>query len=270
MATTLTASSPRIATRSRRAQFSAKLKSKSRGWRGWMRTNWRSITTIAVVAIGLSVAWGRVDIQQMHQKAEQVPALLAFALMVVLPLVGCPATLVNLGAGVRFGVAGGLPLVALAIVSHQFLAFQLVRWKPALFGHLVDPIQKRLPKGSHGSVAVFSALLPGVPYWMQVYSMPLIGLRLKTVLLCCVPFHTIRSLIALIGGDISDHPSAGWLIGLGIYAVILMSVCAYAGRRIRQQVVKSRSRRRASSLSTSRLHENVGPGLCAIGAGGGK
>lgn len=268
MATTSTSASRRTAIRSHRARFSSK--SKKSGWRGWLSTNWRSVTTIAVLAIGLSVAWGRVDIDLVHQKAEQVPALLAFALMVMLPLVGCPATLVNLCAGVRFGVAGGLPLVALAIVAHQLIAFQLVRWKPAMFGHLVDPIRKRLPKGSHGSVAVFSALLPGVPYWMQVYSMPLIGLRLKTVLLCCVPLHTIRSLIALIGGDISDHPSAGWLIGLGIYAVILMSVCAYAGRRIRQKVVKARSRRRASSLSTSWQLDEVDNGLCAVGAGGAK
>ena len=177
-----------------------------------------------------------------------IPVLLAFALMVVLPLIGCPATIVKLCAGVRFGIAGGLPLVALAIFLHQLIAFQLVRWKPALFGHLVDPIRRRLPKGAHGSVAVFSALLPGVPYWMQVYSMPMIGVPLKTVLLCCVPLHTIRSMIALVGGGMSDHLTAGWLVGLGIYALTLMAVCAYAGRQIRRQLAKPRSRRRAAAV----------------------
>jgi uncharacterized membrane protein YdjX (TVP38/TMEM64 family) len=213
-----------------------------------MRSNWRSITAIVLIGIGLSLAWGRLDIDQVHQQAESIPAVLAFALMVILPLVGCPATIVNLAAGVRFGIAGGLPLVALAIFLHQLIAFQLVRWKPAMFGHLVDPIRRRLPKGSHGSVAVFSALLPGVPYWMQVYSMPLIGVSLKTVLLCCVPLHTIRSMIALIGGGVSDHLTAGWLVGLGIYAITLMMVCAYAGRKIRRQLARSRSRRRAIPL----------------------
>ena len=268
MSTTTASPSRRTAVRSRRAHLLSK--SKARGWRAWLRTNWRSVTTIAVVALGISVAWGRVSIDQVHQQAEQVPALAAFALMVVLPLIGCPATLVNLGAGVRFGIAGGLPLVALAITIHQLIAFQLVRWKPAMFGHLVDPIRRRLPKGSHGSVAVFSALLPGIPYWMQVYSMPLIGLPLKTVLLCCVPLHTIRSMIALIGGDISDHPSAGWLVGLGIYAIILMSVCIYAGRRIRQKVVKARSHRRATSLDASRNQDAAAAKLCALAVGGGK
>jgi uncharacterized membrane protein YdjX (TVP38/TMEM64 family) len=235
-----------------------------------VHSNRRSLATVLILAAGLSLTWGRVDIDQVHREAAQVPALVAFGLMIVLPLVGCPATLVNLCAGVRFGVAGGLPLVALAIVIHQLMAFQLVRWKPTMFGHLVDPIRKRLPKGSHGSVAVFSALIPGVPYWMQVYSMPLIGLKLRTVLLYCVPLHTIRSLIALIGGDISDHPSTGWLVGLGIYAVVLMSVCAYAGRRIRQKVVKARSRRPAGSLSVQRTHEEVHTGLYAAATGGGK
>ena len=224
--------------------------STAKGWRGWMRTNWRGIATITVIAIGLSSAWGRLDIDQVHRQAEHIPALLAFALMVTLPLIGCPATIVNLCAGIRFGIVGGLPLVALAIFLHQLIAFQLVRWKPAMFGHLVDPIRKRLPKGSHGSVAVFSALIPGVPYWMQVYSMPLIGVPLRTVLLCCVPLHTIRSMIALVGGGISDHLTAGWLVGLGIYAVTLMGVCAYAGRQIRRQLAKTRSRKRPSTTAS--------------------
>lgn len=267
MSTTTTSRSRRTAVRSGRAHLLSK--SKAPSWKRWLRTNWRSVTTIAMVALGISVAWGRLSINQVHQQAEQVPALMAFALMVVLPLAGCPATLVNLGAGVRFGIAGGLPLVALAVMIHQLIAFQLVRWKPAMFGHLVDPIRRRLPKGSHGSVAVFSALLPGIPYWMQVYAMPLMGLPLKTVLICCVPLHTIRSMIALIGGDISDHPSAGWLVGLGIYAIILMSVCIYAGRRIRQKVMKARSRRHATSLDASRSQDDDATRF-AVAFGGGK
>jgi len=263
------APSRRTAVRSRRVRFASK--NKTSVWRVWLRANWRSLSTLGATAVVLSLLWGRVDIDHVHQQAERIPGALAFALMVVLPLVGCPATLVNLGAGIRFGIGGGLPLVALAIVIHQLIAFQLVRWRPAMFGPLVDPIRRRLPKGSHGSVAVFSALIPGVPYWMQVYSMPLIGLRLKTVLLYCVPLHTIRSMIALIGGDISDHPSPGWLVGLGVYAVILMSVCFYAGRRIRQKVVKARSRRRARSLSTKPLEQaEANGGLYPIAVGGGK
>ena len=223
-----------------RSAHSAKLK----GWRGWARQNWRSLATIAVVAIGLSVAWGRIDLAKVHQQAEHVPAVWAFLLMVALPLLGCPATIVNVGAGIRFGIIGGLPLVAAAIVSHQVIAFFLVRWQPKLFGHLVDPIRKRLPKGSHSAVAVFSALLPGVPYWMQVYSMPLIGVPLRTILLRCVPFHIVRSMIALIGGGISGHLTTGWLIGLGAYSLVLMGMCAYAGRRIRLHLSKTRSRHR--------------------------
>ena len=263
MAVSTPARSRKSISRSRRTSAS----SKAKGWRGWMRDNWRSIATIVVVGIGLSLAWGRLDIDRVHQQAEHIPALFAFALMVVLPLVGCPATIVNLGAGVRFGIAGGLPLVALAIFLHQLIAFQLVRRKPAMFGHLVDPIRRRLPKGSHGSVAVFSALLPGVPYWMQVYSMPLIGVPLKTVLLCCVPLHTIRSMIALIGGGVSDHLTAGWLVGLGIYAITLMAVCAYAGRKIRRQLARAHSRRRAVS---SRDAESEAAAFRPALAGGGK
>lgn len=250
----------------RRSSRSSKLK----GWRGWLRQNWRTLTTITVVAIGLSLAWGRIDIDQVHQQARHIPAVWAFLLMVTLPLLGCPATIVNLGAGIRFGIAGGLPLVAAAIVLHQVIAFFLVRWKPEMFGHLVDPIRQRLPKGSQSAVAVFSALLPGVPYWMQVYSMPLIGVPLKTVLLCCAPLHTLRSLIALVGGGISGHLTKGWLIGLGSYSLVLMSVCAYAGRRIRTHLAKSHRRRRSRLAAAKSDAEEPKAPLHAVTVGGGK
>ena len=41
----------------------------------------------------------------------------------------------------------------------------------AVFVHSVNPIRRRLPKGSQGLITVFSALLPGVASWMQIYSM---------------------------------------------------------------------------------------------------
>jgi len=238
-----------------------------------MRQNRRTLATVAVVVIGLSVAWGRIDIEQVHRQAEYVPAALAFVLMVTLPLLGCPATIVNVGAGIRFGILGGLPLVAAAIVLHQIIACHLVRWKPGLFGHLVDPIRRRLPRGSHSSVAVFSALLPGVPYWMQVYSMPLIGVPLRTILLCCAPLHTVRSMIALVGGGVSGHLTTGWLIGLGAYSLVLMGGCAYAGRRIRRHLVKSRSRRRAPAsavTSDSDERSDTRAAFQPVPVGGGK
>ncbi|HEY4248486.1 MAG TPA: hypothetical protein VGM64_16800 [Lacunisphaera sp.] len=250
----------------RRAPRSGRLK----GWRGWLRQNWRTLTTIAVVAIGLSLAWGRIDIDQVHQQAKHIPAVWAFLLMVTLPLLGCPASIVNLGAGIRFGIAGGLPLVATAIVLHQVTAFFLVRWKPEIFGHLVDPIRRRLPKGSHSAVAVFSALLPGVPYWMQVYSMPLIGVPLKTILCCCAPLHTMRSLIALIGGGVSGHLTKGWLIGLGSYSLMLMSVCAYAGRRIRMHLAQGHRRRRSRPAVAKSNPEEQEAAFHAATVGGGK
>jgi uncharacterized membrane protein YdjX (TVP38/TMEM64 family) len=200
---------------------------------GWLRTHWIAVTGVVAFAIAVGCLWGRLDLAEVHRRAQSVPVALALVLMVLLPLLGCPVILINLAAGIRFGIAGGLPLVAGAIVLHHTIAFGLAKLMPGLFGKLVAPIRRRLPEGSHGSVTVFATLLPGIPYWMQIYSLPLIGVPLRTLLFCAVPFHIARSLIALVGGDLSEHLTAGRLIGLAIYGIILMSVCAYAGRRIR-------------------------------------
>lgn len=216
--------------------------------RDWLKQNWRTLALIGGLAIGISIFWGRLDVDEVHAWAKRMPAGWAFLLMLVLPLIGCPATLVNLAAGVRFGIAGGLPLVALAITIHQFIAFALVRWMPGMFTKLVRPLRERLPRGSHKAVTMFSALLPGIPYWMQVYSMPMLGIPLRTVLLCAVPFHTMRSLLALVGGGISDHLTPWSIAGLVAYATVLMTACAVAGRRLRKEMANRRRPTRATRL----------------------
>ncbi|WP_438480514.1 hypothetical protein [Oleiharenicola lentus] len=216
----------------------------------WFIQHWRALAAVVLVALGVSIFWGRVDFETIHANIKSIPGGWAFLAMVILPLVGCPATVVNIGAGLRFGIAGGLPLVVLAIVLHQFLAFGLVRLMPGVFTKLVAPIRKRLPQASHTSLTIFSALLPGVPYWMQVYALPLIGVPLRTILLCSVPFHTVRSLLALVGAGVSDHLNAWWIAGLVVYAAVLLTACAWAGRRVQQQVAEASRRRRTTSKAT--------------------
>jgi uncharacterized membrane protein YdjX (TVP38/TMEM64 family) len=212
-------------------------------WGRWLGEHWKTLL-IAIILVGVvSVMWGRVDFEAIHANAQRIPAGWAFLLIVVLPLLGCPATVVNVGAGLRFGVGAGLPILLVAIALQQLLAFGIVRLLPGVFTKLVAPIRKRLPQGSHRSVTIFSALLPGVPYWMQIYALPLIGVPLRTALLCSVPLHTVRSLLALVGAGVSDNLTVGWVVGLVVYAVALMLTCAWAGRRLQRQLRGRQSRR---------------------------
>src|SRR5688500_6382854 len=71
---------------------------------------------IAAGMVALVFAYRMIDIEALHQRAEQVNGALVFGLMTVLPMVGFPVSVTHAVAGVRFGFGPGLALVAASIV----------------------------------------------------------------------------------------------------------------------------------------------------------
>src|SRR5258706_12531147 len=74
---------------------------------------WKKIAAIALVVGGIAaLSYKLVDIEAIHAEAARLNGVLAFALLLVLPLVGFPASLLPLAAGIRFGTVLGLTLVS--------------------------------------------------------------------------------------------------------------------------------------------------------------
>ncbi|WP_221032120.1 VTT domain-containing protein [Actomonas aquatica] len=205
-------------------------------WRERARRFWRdhrnSTLVVALLFIVVPLAWGRVDFERMHDWAEHVNPALLFAALVLLPLVTVPVTPLNILAGIRFGLVGGLTFVAAAIIVQHVLAYFVARVLPGLVRRKLDPLRQRLPRNAHADATVFTSLIPGAPYWAQLYVLPLIGVPLFTYVLLSSGLHTIRSLTAIIAGEISDDPSIGWGIALLVYGTTLAITCVYAGRRM--------------------------------------
>ncbi len=207
-----------------------------RGWRARGRHLWqahpRALLLGLLLLVGLPLLWGHLDLARLHTWAEHVNPALLFAALVLLPLATVPVTPLNLLAGIRFGLGGGLAFVAAAILCQHLLAYAAARALPQFLRAKLDPLRRRLPAQAHRDATIFTALIPGAPYWAQLYVLPLIGVPPLIFLTLSTSLHAIRSLTAVIAGQVSDDPSVGWVLVLATYSGLLAVACFFAGRRM--------------------------------------
>lgn len=192
-----------------------------------------------------ALLYSKVGLEELHEQAARLNGGIAFALLVALPLLGFPASLLHVAAGIRFGAPLGLTLVSLSILIQLLASYATVRlWRQRFErARWVAKIRERIPDGAHAGVCVFTVLLPGVPFAAVNYILPLIGVPLRTFLLCAWPLHTLRSTVTVVFGDQSAHLTATRLAILMAYALMILGASWWTYRRLQSRF---EGRRRAA------------------------
>jgi uncharacterized membrane protein YdjX (TVP38/TMEM64 family) len=199
---------------------------------------WRELASYALILGALSVIiYSRVDVAQLHREAARLNGGVAFGLLVVLPLVGFPVSLLHVAAGIRFGAAVGLAVVSLSILIQITASFFIVRFWRARFERVrwLQRIRDRIPNGAHASVCIFTVLLPGVPYAAVNYALSLVGVPLRTFIGCAWPLHSLRSTVTVVFGDQSAHLTVARLAVLLAYALLIVGASWWTYRRLQSQ-----------------------------------
>jgi uncharacterized membrane protein YdjX (TVP38/TMEM64 family) len=198
---------------------------------------WKRIATAALAFVAVAVfVWQGIGIERIHAYAERLNGGLAFALLTILPLLGFPASVLHVAAGIRFGIPLGLTLVAASILLQLLASYGLVHLFHDRFAKWLAPLRHRIPPGAHASICVLAVLLPGAPFAAVNYVLPLIGVRLRTYVLCCLPIHILRSTVTVSFGDQSDHLTAPRLAILIAYALLILGASWWTYRRLRGQL----------------------------------
>jgi uncharacterized membrane protein YdjX (TVP38/TMEM64 family) len=200
---------------------------------------WARIAGVVLVVGAVAAAMYRlIDIEAVHATAARLNGGAAFALLVVLPLVGFPASLLHIAAGIRFGVSLGLVLVSTSILVQLLVSYAVVHvWRSRFErARWVGKLRARIPQGAHASVCVFTVLLPGAPFTAVNYVLPLIGVPLRTFLLCAWPLHTLRSTVTVAFGGHSAHLTAARLAVLVVYALAILGASAWTYRRLQSRL----------------------------------
>lgn len=204
----------------------------------WSALPWGKILPVVAVMLGLGLlVYLKLDIETVTDFANQLNGGVAFALLVVLPLLGFPASLLHIAAGIRFGVGLGLLLVTASIGIQLLTSYALVRLWRARFERVrwIKKVRERIPKGAHAGVCVCTVLLPGAPFTAVNYALPLVGVPLRTLLLCAWPIHALRSTVTVMFGGHAAHLTPGRLAGLLAYAGIILGASWWTYRRLQSQ-----------------------------------
>ncbi len=200
---------------------------------------WRRVILVfAVVGAVTALFYHYGDVEAVHRAAAGLNASVAFALLVVLPLVGFPASILHIAAGIRFGGKLGLALVALSILLQLLASYAIVQvWRERFDRwRWLRKVREQLPTGAHPSVCVLAVLLPGAPYAAINYTLPLIGVPLRIYLLCCLPLHVLRSTVTVFFGDQSASLTASRLAVLAGYAALIFVASWWTYRKVRSQL----------------------------------
>lgn len=186
-----------------------------------------------VVVAGLALLYHKLDLETVRAQAERLNGVVAFALLVILPLLGFPVSVMHVAAGMRFGVPLGLTLVWLSILLQLLASHALVHWQRKFFARRFKAVREKIPAGAHLPVTVFTMLVPGVPYFAKNYLVPLIGVPLRLYLAIGFPMHAARSTIAVIFGGQADELTPARVLLMLAYAATILTVSWWLLRRIR-------------------------------------
>jgi len=200
---------------------------------------WRRIALVAAAfAAVLILVHQLIDIEAVHARAEELNGWVAFTFLTILPLLGFPVSVLHIAAGIRFGAGWGMLIVASSILLQLLASYAIVHhWRHWLEKtRWIRRLRERVPDGAHTSICIFTVLLPGAPYSAINYVLPLLGVPLRTYVLCCLPLHTLRATITVVFGDQSDRLTVARLTVLIAYALTVLGASFLTYRRMRSQL----------------------------------
>src|SRR5690606_13672111 len=137
--------------------------------------------------------------------AKALPAAGVIGTISIIPLFGFPVSWLHLVAGVRFDFWAGLLVVTLTGMCHHFLGWGLVRILPRRHFSQIEPWREKLAGAGHRDATLLCCLLPGMPYTVQLYLLPILGVPLRLLVWLAAPLHSVRAVITLLIGDYGDE-----------------------------------------------------------------
>jgi uncharacterized membrane protein YdjX (TVP38/TMEM64 family) len=190
----------------------------------------------AVVAIALVWLYRQIDLRALETRADATNGGVVFAAITVLPLAGFPVSILHALGGLRFGTGLGFVLVAASILIQLVLSNRLVRVAPRLFARWLEPMRRRLPEAAHESLTLFVMLMPGAPYFAQIYLLPLIGVPLRKYLPVSFVLLVARSFIGVVFGYESTTLTPWKIVGFAVYTLAITAASTLAFRRLQQKM----------------------------------
>jgi len=211
----------------------------------------------AAILAGLVVLSAAVDWRALRETMESMDRGPLLALVAFLPLFGFSIGISYLVIGAAFGGLPGMAVVggitAIHLVGSHWIARSFMR------GPLQHYLKRRerklpeLPDGEEWAVALMTALVPGLPYFVRNYLLALSGIPLRIYFWVCWPVYVIRSTLVIYLGDFSGDFSAQRVGVLVTVFAVKVGICAYLLHRLRARY-KARNDATPGQASSKKRH----------------
>jgi len=196
------------------------------------------IATAAGVVLIAGLFW-LVDLKWVNDHVQRWNGFTVFLVIVFLPLVGVPVSVLFAAAGAKFGAGWGLLVTAVAIALHLSLSWWIAHgWLKRPVAALLrrfGKVQPELLAGDHVPVCLLVALIPGMSYTVKNYLLVLAGVPFGKLFWTCLPAHLFHASLAIFFGDFTAAMTPAKIIFLIGYAVVLVGLSHHVVRRLKRR-----------------------------------
>jgi uncharacterized membrane protein YdjX (TVP38/TMEM64 family) len=197
-----------------------------------IKARWRLLAIAGLAALAVVVVLGSVvDWGALRQSMETMDRGPLLVLVAVLPLFGFSISVVYLVVGAVFGGWPGMAVVAgitaVHIVGSHWIARSFLRGPLIRFLERKKRRLPELPAGAEWAVALMTALVPGLPYFVRNYLLALSDIPLRLYFWICWPVYVLRSSLVIFLGDFSGDLSWSRAGLLGGVLLLKVAICAY-------------------------------------------
>jgi len=218
-----------------------------------MKVHWPKLMAALLGAVAfVFLLTGLIDWRGVRPWMQHLDPWVLLALMCLLPLFGFSISVVYLVAGAVFG--GPLGVVVIAGVSAVHLLGNHWIGRGYLRGPILRWLKRRnlsppaLPLGEDASVALMTALVPGLPYFVRNYLLAVSDLRFRTSFWIVWSVYVVRSSVVLFFGDFIDDLTTIHLVTLLAVFGMKLSICACLLFRIRAHLRQNKGRTLRTAL----------------------
>jgi len=198
------------------------------------------LTILAAIMFGVGVWYFREDLRSLLEmiKSDQAhPALLVGGFL-ILPMLFFPVTILLVLIGIRFDAAAGILIMFMVMPVHLMIAFFVVR---SMFRSRLERLARKkrvgfvhIPADRQLEFAFVFMIVPGLPYAVKNYLLPLSGLSFRDYFFIGWLINGILGIPFVVIG----HAASQWNLHV-ILTVLALLVIAYA---IAKQVRKRYAR----------------------------
>lgn len=190
-----------------------------------------------MLAVGTGFLFFREDIQPLLSllKSDRTHPAVLIGCFLVLPMVFFPISALLVLIGIRFDALGGLLIMFALMPVHLFLSFYAIR---SMFRDRIERFARqkntgifKIPPARHVEFAFLFMAVPGLPYTVKNYLLPVSGISFRKYLLISWLVQGVMGTPFVVLGDAASK----WNLYLFLIMLVLFIVVYFITKMARKR-----------------------------------